>query len=302
MLISVVIPTVRGKTLGHAIESVRRQSYENWELLVVTQGKDPSLDEVVGKAQAADGRIRRIHLERCGISLARNAGVREARGEIVAFTDDDCEADRDWLTVMAECFEAQPETGLVGGALIEPRWKRRGICKCPAVHPKEVTFDPKRTPHQPPDGWTWAGANFAVRKSALERVGPFDEYLGAGAVFPVAEETDIGFRLEELGVPMHCTPRAVVMHSYGHRYGLKSVMQNARNYAYGTGAMAGKLTLKGDPAGKRWLHSVYRQTLLDRRLYRWPFSVLRLKNFRAGYYRCIREFRIDDEGRNLVLR
>jgi glycosyltransferase involved in cell wall biosynthesis len=98
-LVSVVIPTYQRPTfLGRAIESVLKQTYENWELLVIDDN-DPASEarretEALMRRFEEDARIRYLKHERNqGGAAARNTGIEQARGEYVAFLDDDDE----WL-------------------------------------------------------------------------------------------------------------------------------------------------------------------------------------------------------------
>src|SRR5438105_15951698 len=126
MKFSVCIGSVRATTVGPAIESIRRQTWTDWELIVVGQGPDPALRHVGEEAARADTRVRYVHLERRGVSLARNVAVRQATGDIIAITDDDCEARPDWLATLADCFAAEPDVDVVGGALVAPATHRAG--------------------------------------------------------------------------------------------------------------------------------------------------------------------------------
>ena len=90
-LVTVIIPTYKRATLlRHALESVRRQTYRNIDILVVD---DASHDDTSSVVKAIpDTRIRYIrHETNKGVSAARNTGIREARGEYIAFIDDDDE-------------------------------------------------------------------------------------------------------------------------------------------------------------------------------------------------------------------
>ncbi len=85
-LVSVVIPSARGGLyLREAIRSVQSQTYEAWELIVVMDGCDDDLEDVVG----SDARITLIQQRRRGASIARNVALLEARGDLVALLDDD---------------------------------------------------------------------------------------------------------------------------------------------------------------------------------------------------------------------
>ncbi len=297
MLISVCIPAMRPTTVVDAVASILRQTWTDWELIVVGQGQDADLQPRVEQVAGMDGRVRYMHLPRRGLSRARNAAIALSRGEVIAMTDDDCEASSDWLAVLANCFAEAPEVGLVGGALLAPEMAGRARATCPALSPADAVYDPRAMGRRAPPGWDWIGGNFAVRRDVLERAGAFDEYLGAGALFPSGEDTDYKLRLEALGVIMRSTPRAVVHHTYGARYGVGAGLRHSRNYARGNGALAAKLTLQGDVRGEEWLRMATRESSLDwlrdKTPHRLPVSLLRLRHFRHAYHECLARFRVD---------
>ncbi len=83
---------------GHAFlpECLRALSelrYPNYEVIVVDDGSKPGIEQIVRAA----GNARYRQQPHRGLSAARNLGAKEARGEILAYTDDDCVPDRDWL-------------------------------------------------------------------------------------------------------------------------------------------------------------------------------------------------------------
>lgn len=97
-IISVIVPVYNGKEyLEECIESILNQIYKDIELLLIDDGsKDNSLE--ICKAWAdKDDRIRVIHQENMGVSAARNRGLKEARGNYIAFIDSDDIIDRNYL-------------------------------------------------------------------------------------------------------------------------------------------------------------------------------------------------------------
>ncbi len=92
-----------------------------------------------------------------------------------------------------------------------------------------------------------------MRRSVMELVGPFDNYLGVGTDYPSCEDVDFGLRAEELGVAMWTTPRSIVYHSYGRRYGLRNVLKHHKGYAMGSGALSAKLLLWNHRLSKIWV-------------------------------------------------
>lgn len=116
-LISLVMPTFRTELryLREAIESVRAQHYEKWELIVVDDGSgDPALSAAVEAYAAAEERIRFKPLaENAGISAATNAGLELCRGEFVGFLDHDDVLTADALLRVAQALAADPELDVV---------------------------------------------------------------------------------------------------------------------------------------------------------------------------------------------
>ena len=90
-LVSVVIPTYnRADLVRRAVESVRKQDYDTWEVIVVDDASTDDTARVISQLQQADSRIRLlVQPDRAGAQAARNAGVRASRGEWIAFLDSD---------------------------------------------------------------------------------------------------------------------------------------------------------------------------------------------------------------------
>jgi hypothetical protein len=221
-----------------------------------------------------------------------------ARGEILALIDDDCEAAPDWLEVLTDVLDSEPRVGAVGGAVLAPPPRRRWPRRCPAVTPAEAVYDPVATQRTPPSGWDWIGCNFALRRSVATCVGEFDEFLGAGAAFAGAEDVDYKLRLEALGVVVRTTPRAVVRHTSGWRYGWRAVLRHQRNYARGNGGLAGKLSLLGDPRGRQWLEVMRTVYMRDARPN--PLRLLAglrgYRHYAAAYRECLAAYCVDARG------
>lgn len=252
MLVSVILPTIRTGSVSQAIDAVLAQTDPNWELVVVPQGDDAELIALLDSYAQRDARVRYVHTARKNLSHARNVGIAEAQGEILAFTDDDCEVAADWVAVMRELFESNPDIGYVGGEVIAPPstqpWR---ISTCPAAHVIDATFVPSRDGNAP-EGFYMIGANICVRRSVADAVGPFDVVLGAGAHFACCEDQDFGFRAAGLDVGFLTSKRLVVTHTTGRRYGVRDFVKHQRNYALGRGAWMAKLQMYGHPMGEVW--------------------------------------------------
>ncbi len=291
MLLTICTPSIRPDTLAETIASVKRQTHQEWELIVVGQGDEASMRAAVEAAADGDERVRYSHLDRYGCSAARNQGVREAKGEVIVFLDDDCEAATDWAERIVATFEAHPEVGLLGGSLVRPPRPAGSprFAECPQTIPLEVTYDPVETENQSPPGFGVAGGNLALRMSVAEAVGPFDELLGPGVRYGAADDTDYVLRVEALPAWLRSDPAVVVDHTYGYRFGFRNWYRILRAYAYGNGALAAKRTLLGDPRGRAWLRASLRMATIDHLKARKP-QAIPLSLFRhLLYYRSYRE-------------
>jgi glycosyltransferase involved in cell wall biosynthesis len=166
-----VVPT-RGRAayLEVTLESLCRQRSETaHELLVVDDGATDATPDV---AERFGVRLVR-HEERRSLNAARNTGLREARADLIAFVDDDVLVPPGWLDALAEGSERHPEAEAFGGP-IRARFEGHAPHGCGREDPPITTLDLGDSDVEAPMVW---GANFAVRRSAVERIGEFDESL-----------------------------------------------------------------------------------------------------------------------------
>ena len=199
--ISVVICTCNGaRTLGDALDAARKLQYPRFEIIVVDDGSRDDTAKI-----ASEHGVRLLRQENSGLSAARNAGWRAARGEIVAYLDDDAAADPHWLMYLASAFMAGNDSG-AGGPNIS--FQSDGfIAQCvdhSPGNPTHVLLTDRRAEHLP-------GCNMAFRRTALEEVGGFDP------AFRIAgDDVDLCWRLHERGRTLGFHPGAMVWH---HRRG-----------------------------------------------------------------------------------
>ena len=122
-LVSVVLPTRdRRDLLARAIESVQKQSYGNWELLIVDDGSVDGTAEFL--AGIAGERLRRFRHHGAGACAARNVALAQARGDLIAYLDDDNMMHPAWLKAVVWGFEQRPEANvLYGGYVVDDWWR-----------------------------------------------------------------------------------------------------------------------------------------------------------------------------------
>lgn len=183
-LVSVVVVTrERPSVLDGALAALDLQTYPSREVIVVDNG--------AGDARAVAERHAARYVSATGLTLgaARQAGVAAAEGGIIAFTDDDCLPEPDWLAALVATLEKNPAVrGVQGRTMAQP-----GPADSHAVHARghDALF---RT------------CNIAYRRTAIDAAGGFDP--GFEGWF---EDTDLGARVQHLG-PIGATDRAVVIH------------------------------------------------------------------------------------------
>ena len=104
--VSVILPVYNGeKTLRRSIQSVLKQTYDNFELIVINDGSVDKSADILGKIAQKDSRVHQITQENQGVSAARNQGIRVARGKYLAFLDCDDEYEPEYLQVMVNAIE-----------------------------------------------------------------------------------------------------------------------------------------------------------------------------------------------------
>jgi glycosyltransferase involved in cell wall biosynthesis len=173
-VVSVVVPTHdRAGYLDVTLDSLNAQETDApYEVVVVDDG---SVDGTAGVARRAGARYIRHDRPR-GANAARNEGVRAAASQLIALVDDDVYAPPGWLQAMVAGAEAHPDAEAFGGP-IRARLEGPAPRSCGRELPPITTLDLGREDSEAELVWS---ANMLVRRSALERVGEFDESLPTG--------------------------------------------------------------------------------------------------------------------------
>jgi O-antigen biosynthesis protein len=256
--ISVIVCTYYGEaTLRACLTSLQSLRYPDYEVLVIDDGSG----EEVSKIAQDFPSVRYIRQDHAGLSVARNRGAAGALGEILAYTDDDCIADEDWLLYLAAGFD-DPKWVACGGPNIPPppRNETESVVACAPGAPSHVLLSDVEAEHLP-------GCNLAIRKSALDAIGGFDPaYRVAG------DDVDVCWRLRDAGGRLRFAPGAMVWHhrrytvdaylrqqsGYGHAEALLMLKHPKRFGRLGgarwSGAIYGDASMTADPAAGRIFH------------------------------------------------
>jgi GT2 family glycosyltransferase len=200
--ISVVVCTYNGeRTLAECLDGLQRLDYPDYEVIVVNDGSTDSSAEIASRYD-----FRVISTDNQGLASARNAGLRAASGEIVAYIDDDATPDPYWLSHLAASFLNSSHVG-VGGPNISPP-DDGTVADCVASSPggpTHVLLSDREAEHIP-------GCNMAFHKAALEEIGGFDPRFHVAG-----DDVDICWRLQDRGWTVGFSAGAVVWHHRRNR-------------------------------------------------------------------------------------
>jgi len=238
---SVVVCSFNGsRTIGECLQAVSKLRYPALKVIVVDDGSE---DETAAIAAQYD--VTLLRTPNRGLSHARNVGWQAAKGEIVAYIDDDAYPDPDWLTYLAETFRSGDYAG-VGGPNIPPP-DDGPIAACVARSPggpQHVLLTDTEAEHIP-------GCNMAFLRSALEAVGGFDvQFRVAG------DDVDMCWRLQERGWKLGFSPSAQVWHR--RRNSLRAYWRQQAGYGKAEALLEKKWPKKYNSVGHlTWRGRVY---------------------------------------------
>ena len=232
MNITVIVCTYnRCELLAKTLDGIVAQTLPEpikWEVLVVDNNSSDRTREVVESfCVKAPARCRMVFEQQQGLSYARNTGIRNARGEILAFTDDDIAVESGWLWNLTSSLHSGEWAG-AGGQIIPvalealPNWLPvddfRTLGPFAGFDLGEDPLPLTRPPY---------GGNMAYRREMFEKYGAFRVDLGrAGTNLQGREEVEFANRLLAEGEKLRYEPAAVVRHSVpGNRMGKGYVLR-----------------------------------------------------------------------------
>ena len=239
--VSVVVCTHNGAaTLGECLARLGDLTYPDYEVIVVNDGAEGACSRI-----AREHEVTLIETEHRGLGHARNRGIEAARGEIVAFLDDDAYPDSDWLHYVAALLRANGHAG-VGGPNIPPE-DDGFVAECVAAAPGgpiHVLVTDREAEHVP-------GCNMAFRKDVLEAVGGFDERFRVAG-----DDVDLCWRLQKAGRTLGFSAGAVVMHR--RRDSIRRYLRQQYGYGKAEALLERKWPTHYNRAGaSRWSGRIY---------------------------------------------
>jgi glycosyltransferase involved in cell wall biosynthesis len=197
MIVSVVIPTYqRTALLSRCLEALLQQKFdkEQYEIIVVSDGPDEQTKKIFDDLAGYDHpELRYMSLpQKKGPAAARNYGWLNAKGRIIAFTDDDCVPDTYWLNQIVQHCNTEDSVAITGKVIVP-------VSKRPTDH--ELNTANLQTAE-------FITANCACTKSALVKAGGFDEQFSMAW----REDSDLEFKLIDQHIPIKRIDSAIVTH------------------------------------------------------------------------------------------
>ena len=229
--VTVVVP-VRNceKTIGKTLDAIGKLDYprDKLEVIVVDGISSDKTKDIVQQYP-----VRMLTQSAEGLNQARNAGLENSNGEIIAYTDGDCVVSTKWLRKIVANFD-DPEVGAVGGNVVGYRkdnlfaqYADNSVIRVMPFSPRRVTLDRLKPFLYTP------GCNMAFRRSALQKAGLFNPKIRHGF-----DEFETLERIIRTGSKIVFDPEVMVQHQ--HRSSLRETMRQAFNYGAG-GALLMKM-------------------------------------------------------------
>jgi GT2 family glycosyltransferase len=240
--VSVIVCTRNGSaTLASCLEALAKQTHPNYEVLVIDDGSTDTTPEIARRY----AHVRYVRQDHAGLSAARNLGMMEATGTLLAYTDDDCIPDEDWLVYASHAFE-DPQVTAAGGPNLPPP-PRNLTEACVAVAPgapAHVLLNDEEAEHLP-------GCNLVIRKSALHAIGGFrPEFTTAG------DDVDVCWRLQSHGGKLRFVPAALVWHH--RRFSVSAYLRQQRGYGHAEAMLVRRYPHRfAWLGGARWRGAIY---------------------------------------------
>ncbi len=224
--VSVLICTRdRPEHIGTAIRSIRLNSYSNFELVIVDQSGNDKTERIVNEYIKTSPKIRYFRICSQGAGKAKNFGIKNCQGEIIAFTDDDCVVDDEWIEKIVSTFQRDPNIVIVFGSVLAPPGYNIKDGFIPLYSAKDLLF---RGPYSKIHA-RGISANMAVKRDLFEKIGGFDEMLGPGAALPGNVDYDYSYRALRNGCQIFESSLVKVTHFAIKKWG-KEAIDKFRQY------------------------------------------------------------------------
>jgi GT2 family glycosyltransferase len=220
MFVSVIVCTYRSDAYENVLDvvaSLLNQTYPEIEIIIVVDGNEQLRKKIATVSNTQDNIQVIASEESIGTSGARNLGIRRARGDIIAFLDDDTVTEKGWIENLVDSYQKKDAIAVAGKIL--PIW----LAKKPDYLPEELYWLVGLTYEgSPKEGVTHVrnalGANMSFKREVFEKVGLFNQNFGfarkrTSAPYIQGEESELALRMKnKLGKGVLYNPNLIVYH------------------------------------------------------------------------------------------
>lgn len=228
----IVVCTNELRHLVRCLPSLLNQDHPCYEIVVVDNASSDGSNEYVRSLQPNHSQLRLIiNKENLGYAGANNVGFADTAADLVVVLNPDTEAEPDWLSELTRVFD-DPEIGLATSKIV--MMNDRGCLNTCGNDMSVLSLvvcrglgQPSTSFNEPTDVAAVSGAAFAIRRSVLDEVGPFDP-----SFFTYYEDTDLSLRVRLAGYRCVYTPSSVVAHDYIFKFTARKAFWQERNRSY----------------------------------------------------------------------
>jgi GT2 family glycosyltransferase len=213
------------------------------EIVITDNGSTDDTAAVIRSWSDASGfPVQQLNEPMPGLSRAHNRALRAARGELLAFTDDDCRMHPAYVNDLLRHDAADTEAVVRGGRIDLGDPTDLPLTIITRAVRKRWSRAMKSARHEN-IGDSLAGCNMTMRRTVVERLGPFDESMGSGSRIGAGNDIDYVYRAYLAGIPIEYVPDMAVAHFHGRKTASagKALMQR---YMQGSGALLAKHALR----------------------------------------------------------
>ena len=247
----------RAEVLRQGLQALEPEALARFDvevLLVDSASSDATAEVMRAYAAKAPHPVTCLRAEQPGVARAQNLALRQARGELMVFTDDDCRLAPDFFDALAAGFD-RSRFDFGGGRIVHGEADADpGMAATSWLAEDEVMVIP---PRRMMYTGTIQGANMFAKRQVFQRIGGFSELLGPGSVVGSGADTEFSMRACMTGFRGVMLGRVVVSHHHGKSEGSAEAQQVMARYARGRGGYYASLITLGAQEGfgywRRWM-------------------------------------------------
>lgn len=209
------------------VKSILKSSFKDYQILIADQSTNNQTVKTIKSLHSS--KIEIVKMKKKGKARGLNLLVKKSESNILAFTDDDCIVSKSWLHQIIKTYDKFPNLAGIFGNVYPYKPKNHSSEICPS------TFKAKKMLTHTFEKFHYyqvgLGNNMSIKKSVIEKVGNFQEWLGPGSIATNGEESELIFKILKQGFILATNPKVFVFHNRWLNYKQEKLIQ--ANYTQG---------------------------------------------------------------------